>query len=198
MYTFSHVVSSVPVVEYIADYRDADKFITYCKQCKRYEKCWSCPPFHFDTLEYISAFKTAFIIGTKIVPDISAITMNESTENNTLSYQIIESVRSVLDPKLLKMEVLLPESKAFFAGTCQICPYEKCKRIVGKPCIAPDRVRPPLEAFGFDVAKTSSQILGIEMKWGQNGALPEYFTLVSGFFTNQNVGKSDVYNFINE
>lgn len=180
----------------MSGYRDADKFITYCKQCKRYDRCWSCPPFHFDTFEYISAYKTAFIIGTKIVPDTS--TMKESTQDNSLGYRMIGDVREVLDSKLLKMETLLPGSKAFFAGTCQICPHEKCKRIVSKPCIAPERVRPPLEAFGFDVVKTSSQILGIEMKWGQKGGFPEYFTLVSGFFTNQNIDQPEIYKLISE
>lgn len=196
MYTFSHAVSSVPVVEYIADYRDADRFIAYCKECKRYDRCWSCPPFHFDALEYISAYKTAFIIGTQIVPDTFA--MKDSSQNRKVGYRMIEEVRSVLDPKLLNMETLLSGSRAFFAGTCYICPAEKCERIFGRPCIAPDRMRPTLEAFGFDIGKTTSQLLGMEMKWGKNGALPEYFILVSGFFTNQNIDRSEIYKLIVE
>lgn len=194
MYTFSHKVSSVPVIEYIADYRDADRFIAYCKECERYDRYWSCPPFHFDTLEYISVYKTAFIIGTQIVPDTFA--MKDSSQNKEAVYRMIEEVRSVLDPKLLNMETLLSDSRAFFAGTCHICPAEKCERIFGRPCIAPGRMRPTLEAFGFDIGKTTSQLLGMEMKWGKNGTLPEYFILVSGFFTNQNIDRSEIYKLI--
>lgn len=194
MYTFSHKVLSVPVAKYIAEYRDADRFIAYCKECKRYDRCWSCPPFHFDTLEYISAYKTAFIIGTKIVPDVSAKT--EFLQSKKAGYQIIKEVRSVLDPRLLNMETLLFGSRAFFAGTCYICPAEKCERIFGRPCIAPGRMRPTLEAFGFDIEKTTSQLLGMEMKWGKNGVLPEYLILVSGFFTNQNIARSEIYKLI--
>jgi len=43
-------------------------------------------------------------------------------------------------------------------------------------------VRPSLEACGFDVAHTASELFGIEMKWGSGGRMPEYLTLVCGFF----------------
>ncbi len=102
----------------------------------------------------------------------------------------------MLDPRLLNMETLLFDSRAFFAGTCYICPAEKCERIFGRPCIAPGRMRSTLEAFGFDIEKTTSQLLGMEMKWGKNGVLPEYLILVSGFFTNQNIARSEIYKLI--
>jgi len=56
-------------------------------------------------------------------------------------------------------------------------------RATGKPCISPERVRPSLESLGFDVSLISAELLNIEMKWSKNGILPEYFTLVSGFFS---------------
>ena len=43
-------------------------------------------------------------------------------------------------------------------------------------------MRPSLEACGFDVARTASELFGIEMKWGSGGRMPEYLTLVCGFF----------------
>lgn len=97
---------------------------------------------------------------------------------------MIDEVRLTLDKELLQLEKEYPNSRAFFAGTCHICPAEKCTRVTGDTCIAPDRVRPALEAFGFDITKTAAQLLHIEMKWSREGILPEYFTMVSGFFTN--------------
>jgi predicted metal-binding protein len=71
---------------------------------------------------------------------------------------------------------------------------DKCTRIKGKPCISPDKVRPSLESFGFDVSKTSLQLLNVEMKWSLEGVLPPYFVLVSGFLTNADVGQLRIKN----
>ena len=51
-------------------------------------------------------------------------------------------------------------------------------------CRHPELVRPSLEACGFDIAHTTSELFGIELKWGTDGSLPEYLTLVCGFFHN--------------
>lgn len=47
-----------------------------------------------------------------------------------------------------------------------------------------NRVRPSLEACGFDIGKTTAELFGIDLKWGTDGKLPEYLTLVCGFFHN--------------
>ena len=184
MYKTFHTVASIGLDDYIRNYRDAGKFIVYCRECNRYNTCWSCPPFDFSTDEYISSYRTAHIIATKIILDNELIENNKSRELCTkVSYDIIEKVRFDLDRMLLKLEEQSPGSCAFFAGTCHICPLEDCTRIKGKPCIAPEKMRSSLESFGFDISKTSLELLGIEMKWSIDGILPEYFTLVSGLFT---------------
>lgn len=189
MYKVSHSIAKITIEDYIANYRDADKFIAYCKECGRYNTCWACPPFGFDTEEYISAYEKAYIIGTKISIDANVIKENTGWERCTkVSYQMIENVRSDLDKNLLELETMF-SGKAFFAGTCHICPGDKCTRIKGKPCVTPDKIRPSLESFGFDISKTSSELLNIEMKWSRDGILPEYFTLVSGFFSNQDINE---------
>jgi predicted metal-binding protein len=181
-----HFAATIALEDYIRDYRDADKYIAYCKACNRYNACWSCPPFNFDTEKYLSSCKTASVIGTKITVDADVIRENTGWELCTkATYRMIKEVRPELDRQLLKLETTYPGSRAFFAGTCHICPAEKCSRIKGKPCIAPDRIRPSLESFGFDMVKTAAELLNIEMKWSYNGVLPEYFTLVSGFFSSE-------------
>jgi hypothetical protein len=47
-------------------------------------------------------------------------------------------------------------------------------------------------AFGFDVSQTSLRLLNVEMKWSRDGVLPPYFVLVSGFFTNADIGKLEL------
>ncbi len=65
------------------------------------------------------------------------------------------------------------------------CSDNECTRNCGTPCRHPEKVRPSLEAFGFDIAKTLSELFNIELLWGKDGKLPEYLVLVSGFFHNE-------------
>lgn len=189
MYHIRHTVAEIKVEDYIRNYRDVEKFIAFCRECNRYGTCWTCPPFSFDPDKYLSSCKTAYIIGSKIILNPGLIKNNTGELCTKTSYGIIKKVRNGLDWRLLEMEKRYPGSKAFFAGTCHICQPENCTRIEGKPCIAPDKIRPSLEAFGFDIGKTSSRLLNIEMKWSSQGILPEYLTLVSGFFTSEKISQ---------
>ena len=184
----NHSSAKTGVEELIHRFRDTEKFIVYCKECNRYNACWACPPFDFDTGEYLLSHPTAYIVGTKITLDEDVIKHNQGREQTTkISYEILGDVRRRLDDTLLKMEKQYPESKAFFAGACRICPLGECTRIAGKACISPEKIRPSLEALGFDVSRISAEILNIEMQWSRDGVLPAYFTLVSGFFTNHEI-----------
>ena len=187
MMNLNHSSAKISVKELIHRYRDTEKFIVYCKECNRYNACWACPPFDFNADEYLASHPIAYIIGTKIVLDKEVINHHQGDECTKISCEIIGTVRKQLDDMLLNLEKQHPESKAFFAGTCHICPTGKCTKIAGNPCISPERIRPSLEALGFDVSRISAEILNIEMKWSRDGILPEYFTLVSGFFTDQEI-----------
>lgn len=178
MLTYS--IRYIPVVDFVRDYRDAEKFLEYCKQCGRYGNCWACPPFEFDSDQYLSGYSTAMIIGAKVFPENSISIISEGKYDASLA--AILKARQEIDQRLLAMEKQYVGSRAFFAGTCHLC--DECTRKFGKSCLYPEKVRPSLESLGFDLVRTSSEILGIEMKWGDKGQAPEYFTLVSGLFTN--------------
>ena len=184
-YHMEHTLIKTDIENYIANYRDADKFIKFCKECDRYNACWACPPYGFDSESYITPYTNAFIMGTKITPDEKLRNRCDSGEQSKeITHLLITDVRKLLDGALLSLEQQNPNSRAFFAGTCHLCSIGACTRITGKPCIYPDKIRPSLEAFGFDIGKTASELLGIELKWSNGGELPQYFVLVSGFFTN--------------
>jgi predicted metal-binding protein len=189
-YQITEITVTIKVAEYIRDYRDVDKFIVYCKQCNRYNACWSCPPYDFDPTGCMMKHENAHIIGTKI--NIDKALLNECTgiqPCKDASYQILGEVRRSLDVKLLALEQYYPGSRAFFAGTCRLCELGDCTRIFGKRCIYPDKIRPSLEAFGFDISKTSSQLLNTELQWGSKERLPDYFVLVSALFTSRAIEK---------
>lgn len=172
--------------DYISHYRNAEHFIAFCRECNRYGHCWSCPPFAFDPDEYLSGYRSVLIVGTKIVPDDSLHNCQDSEHCRQIGREMLARERTRLDAHLLELEQRYPDSRAFYAGTCILCPEEKCTRRTGLPCRHSDRIRPSLEALGFDIGRTASELLHIELKWSDNGFLPEYFTLVSGLFSHQN------------
>ena len=75
---------------------------------------------------------------------------------------------------------------------CPYCGGAACARIDGKPCKHPDKVCPSLEAIGFDISKTAKDLLGLEIKWSQDGLIPEYLTLVCGIFYQETSNKQDL------
>lgn len=177
--------SLIPAAEYINGYRDEKKFISFCKRCRSYNHNWSCPPYDFDPGERISGFKNVYLIGSRIIPGKSLTEKHDRLEDSRpLVREILNHVRNSLDSRLLLLEEKYPESLAFFAGSCCHCPHNHCSRPSGSVCIRPDRMRYSLESFGFDIGRTARDLLHIEIKWAQDGKLPEYFILVSALFTN--------------
>ena len=122
---------------------------------------------------------------TNTSPVINKRTLSEL--NNIRNGQAIESARKIIDPQLLTLEHEYPDSRAFYAGTCHLCPLNSCTRINGFPCLHPQEIRPSLESVGFDIGKTVSELLHIELQWSNDARLPEYLTLVSGLFTKESI-----------
>ena len=156
-YTAEDHCAALPVADYIARFRDAMRFLECCRACRNYNRSWGCPPFGYDVGAYLSQYTSALIIATKITPAEQHVPMSEAG-------RLSRPERQRLERRLLEME----------------------RRYGGrsKPCRLPDLVRPSLEACGFDIAHTTSELFGIELKWGTDGSLPEYLTLVCGFFHN--------------
>ena len=68
-FTLTHVTATIPLEDYVRDYRDKERFMGYCKQCGQYGKRWSCPPYDFDVDAYIAGYQQVMILGTKITFD---------------------------------------------------------------------------------------------------------------------------------
>ena len=60
---------TIPVADYIARFRDAERFEGCCRTCPNYGRSWGCPPFDFDVEEYLTRYSRALLIATKIVPE---------------------------------------------------------------------------------------------------------------------------------
>jgi len=188
MFSAKNYISCISVKDYITNYRDVDKFIELCKVCNKYKNCWACPLYNFDTTDHILKYNKVYIIETKVtISKIVRQNCKSAEESRLTGAEIITKVRKGLDEQLLYMELDIPGSRAFFAETCHICDTEDCTRITGELCRYPDKIRHSLESFGFDIGKTTEELLGIELRWSKDGSLPEYLTLVSGLFTNSSI-----------
>lgn len=188
MYKIEHKIASLQATDYIEDYCNVSRFIEYCKQCSNYGNVWACPPYDFDKLSRIKGYKYVHIIGSQVfIDEPTRHSPTNAKEQKEISYQIMELARKDIDIQLLKLENQYSGSLSFFAGSCFFCPKELCTRLVNKPCIYPSKMRSSLEAYGFDISKTTQELLGIELEWSKNLILPKYFTLVSALFTNHEI-----------
>ena len=174
-YTAADFTAELPAADYVARFRDAERVGGYCRECGNYGRSWGCPPFGFDAGEYVTRYGTALLVATRITPEEPGLPASEAG-------RLILPERQRLERLLLEMEGQYGGRSFAYVGTCIHCPEGSCTRPEGRPCRLPELVRPSLEACGFDVARTASELFGIELKWGSGGRMPEYLTLVCGFF----------------
>lgn len=174
-YTTERYTAEIDAKTYFGRYRKADHFIKPCRQCGNYGRRYVCPPFDYDPLPVIEGYNNVRIVGVRIVSKDKSLPLDAAVE-------LMKPVIDELDRELRESEKTLGGRSFGFLGTCPYCGDTPCARISGEPCKHPDKVRPSLEAFGFDVSKTARNLLGIEMNWSKGGLIPEYLTLVCGMF----------------
>ncbi len=177
------IVRCLDAETYLREYRDVGRYIEYCKACTRYGVCHSCPPFDHDTDAVLKPYHRVYIIAVKINLSQTEKEVWEA-EGDAAYTSLVVRVRQVMDHYLLALEESYPGSKSFFAGTCYFC--ERCAKIDGGKCRHPEKMRSSLESYGFDMAGTAAEILGIPLQWAQD-QLPDYFVLVAGFYCDDPV-----------
>ena len=174
-YTTEKFFADIDAKNYINEFRRTDYFIEFCQQCKNYNHRYGCPPFYDKTLSIVEGYEKVRIMGVKIVPNNKQLPLSAAND-------LMEPVITEMNEELLELEKSLGGYAFGFVGTCPYCSGAPCARISGEPCRHPDKVRPSLEAFGFDMSKTAKDLLGLEIKWSQGELIPEYLTLVCGVF----------------
>lgn len=117
-------------------------------------------------------------MATKIIPCDDNIPFSESGK-------LVLPERKRIQKQLLDMEKQCNGYSFVYTGSCLYCPQGTCTRLENQPCRYPNLIRPSLEACGFDIGLTLSELFDIELKWGKNGLLPEYLMMVSGFLHNK-------------
>lgn len=176
-FTTEAYTADISVADYIGNYRDEARFLRLCQECPNYGNSWGCPPFDYDTETFLQQYKNAHLIALKL-------TFADRDIPVTQTQEIIMPARKYLDIILLGLEKKYGGRGFSYVGTCLYCKGRECARRFNRPCLHPELVRPSLEAYGFDIGRTLSELFGIELKWGHDGKLPPYLVLVGGFFHN--------------
>ena len=190
----THTFASLEATDYLTRYRDVERFSACCRACDRYGRMWGCPPFEEDPVVQLAGCRSVRLVGTTVgLTDEVRHRPTTPAEQFDLSYRILREVRRTLDVQLLDAERRRPGSRAFFAGNCSLCHPERCARADGLLCRMPDRARPSLEAWGFDLVRTASELLGLTMCWSDNLVLPPYFTCISALFTHDEPDPSPLW-----
>lgn len=171
LYLTEDFTVEISVDRYIKEFRNKELCLSACKACPNYAKRWGCPPFDYDTDAILSGFKTVRLFATRITPLEPSLPLDRYEE--------------FLSPERERMEAMLLDleketcGRAFgYVGKCLHCGATPCARIIGEPCRHPEKVRPSLESFGFDIERTLDILFDIKLLWGQSGCMPEYLTLV--------------------
>ncbi len=167
----------IAAADYVARFRDAGRFIDCCRACPNYGRSWGCPPFGYDVAELLGGYRSLLLIATKITPQRPGLPLSASQE-------LIRPERIRLEKRLRELERRYGGRACAYIGECLYCPAGECTRSAGLACRHPELVRPSLEAYGFDIGRTLDELFGIELRWGRDGRMPDYLTLVCGFFHN--------------
>ena len=177
MSRIEHSFASLPLVQAIARYRDPERFIGYCRECERWNRCWACPLLTVEPEAYLRPYRWATFVAAKIIfgdDEHACATSPESLRS--IAWGALKKEKARLFEALLHCESLVPNSVQLGSGGCHLC--EVCARIDGAPCRHPEKLRYSLDAFGFDLTKIAQELLGIRLLWSNGRELPEYYTLV--------------------
>ena len=169
-YSVEEFTVSITVEEYIRRFRDAATVEGYCRACENYGKSWGCPPFDFDVEARLRQYESLLLIATKITPKEQGLPISAAQE-------LILPERRRLDAHLLALEQQYGGLACSYVGKCYYCAENTCTRLCDKPCRHPHLVRPSLEACGFDVARTTEELFGLQLHWSKNGLLPDYLII---------------------
>ena len=73
---------TISLGEYMAVYRDEQKFMEYCRQCPNYARLWSCPPFDDCKDRIFRDYSQITIFASIITPDSNDIPLVTIIRNN--------------------------------------------------------------------------------------------------------------------
>ena len=179
-YTTEIKESHIAVADFLERFVDVEKFLGYCKECGNYNKHCSCPPYDFDPVELWKEYAEMKVVGMKILFDPDFVgTALDHDEWIALNTELIGKEIRNFYHHLKEEEKEVGNRYLLNPGRCCVCGDDQCDRTKA-PCAHPDRLRYSIEALGGDVPAVTKEVLDWELKWIEEGKVPEYFIFVGG------------------
>lgn len=181
MISFEKKYAEYPMEEFIDKVMSVQEVLGYCKEnyCGHFGKCWSCPPYDFDTIEYMKQYSRIKVLGIKACfsEEDKGRTLTKE-ELGKLTMEAMMGARGQLDEELRAEEEKTPGSEALLGGACTLCGRQPCAKATGEECRHKDKMRYSIESLGGLTNKVTEEMLGYEMLWIKDGILPDYLTSV--------------------
>lgn len=162
--------------EYRSKYLEKERFEKLCRECGNYGHCWTCPPFAAASLPDLDKYDNILLIACRI--DVG--------DNDVM--EVIAENRRVIEKELLSLETASSGLAFGFTGFCPYC--KECNRPSGEKCRFPQKARPALEAYGFDLCRTMEDFFGESLHWTAGNEKRHSVTLIGGLAYNGSVSPS--------
>lgn len=179
------LTADVDVLEYVKKYVNFDEVSKLCiEEQETLGYNWNYPPFEFDVEDVWNSYNKLKIIAFKI--DFSVEELEHTFDERELEFILKRFER--MKVKLMN-EIYMLESEdalGLFLGKCNLC--MRCTREFNMPCKMPFKMRYSLESLGAYVDKTVEDLFGFEIKYAENGKLPEYLIFVGGLLYDKKEG----------
>ncbi len=154
--------------EFARDYLDTEAVGAACRSCPRYGATWACRPFDFDVSDLLGRYSRLRLFACTFEPGGADV-----------SFESLRPVRDALNAEILALEQSEGGFATYFGGSCTLC--RECTRPLGLPCRHPEKMRPSLEALGFDLCRALEDKFHIRLDWSPS---PREITLVAALLHN--------------
>lgn len=160
----------IQVSELMERYYDFDTTLRRCRACPGFAGTWACPGFSFDPRTFWARYARLHLIVDR-VSNRGLPTVEEAQAQLTAR-------KRLFDREMLERERRTEGGYALVAQECMEC--GKCARLLGLPCLHPDRMRYALEAVGILVVNLVPDKLGFPVLWSDGVSIPDYYILAGG------------------
>ena len=149
---------------------DKPLFCNMCKECRNYNKKYSCPIYAPDFNKLSNKEGILVVIFLCKTANLKSSEYNKVRLANSIMKSRMEKIMRHLEEKF--------NTKFLGTGACRLC--KPCKLTLNQPCKHPDKLRFSLEAVGVDCNNLSTSLFNKPLLWYKDKKAPDYTCVLSG------------------
>lgn len=181
MYQTRVFTAEISVSELISRFYKPQQFLKQCKQCKNFNRVWSCPPLSFQVTDFLSPYTSAVLIGTQILYDMED-RMRSRQDGWDLEKYLKTSYYQVKHQVLETLADAEGHGESLIIGASECDGCAMCSRVDGEACRKKTMLHYSFAALGFDLGAMAKELFQVEMEWANIG-LPSYHMIMNACLT---------------